>query len=64
MRHDLVVSFQKVSLEFTKPNSSCRDGAFYSFLGLFAVTHKSFSHSSSAILHEITTPISIKPEQS
>jgi len=48
-RHDLVVSFQKVSLEFTKPNSSCRDGGGFSrlskllSLGLFAMTHKSFS---------------------
>jgi hypothetical protein len=40
MRHDLVVSFQKVSLGFTKPNLSCREFVSPNFLSL---AHKSFS---------------------
>jgi len=41
MRHDLVVSSQKVSLGFTKPNLSCREFVSPNFF--LSLAHKSFS---------------------
>jgi hypothetical protein len=65
MRHDLVVSFpKKFLLDSLSLIRRAQDGGLSRLSKLLSLTHKSFFHSSSAILHEVATPISIKPEQS
>jgi len=64
MRHDLVSKKFLLNLLSLIRHAGTGGALVVSPNVFFVSTHKSISHSSSAILHEVTTPISIKSEQS